>query len=146
MAPPEEKDRDYLRNWKIDIYKLSQGNGNISSGFWLGTNGTEKFKSAMMLERLFNLVTCATMIEDDQYAEGGSLWDMVEWFPEAIPAAKGRIINYQTEDPERSDEHFHKKTRIRSFQRDIANQTEDTILASQVTGNVKNRLQNLLIQ
>ena len=134
MTPTEEQDKDYLRNWRYDIYTLRQGNGNISSSFWLGTNGTEKFKSAMMLERLFNLVTCATMMEDDQYTEEHALWDMVEWFPQAIPAAKGRIVNYQTEDPERSDEHFHKKTRIRSFQRDIANQMEDIILASQVTG------------
>ena len=127
MAPSEEEDKEYLREWKYDIYKLRQGSGYISGSFWLGTNGTEVFKSSMMLERLFNLVTAAMLVENDA-------GDMPEMFPDAIVAARHKIANYQEEDPERSDEHYHKKTRVRSFQRDIVYHMEEELEASQIMG------------
>ena len=122
----DDWDKDPVSNWKYDLYKLAQGHGYISSSFWLGTNGTQMFKSAMMMERCHTLVAAATMHASNDVIQSD--------FPDAVKTTTHMVANFQTEEPEKTDRDYQTKSRIWEFQKDINKYMEPYILASRFEG------------
>ena len=125
-APLDDCDKDPTTNWKYDLYKLAQGHGYISSSFWLGTNGTQMFKSAMMMERCHTLVSAAMMHATEDVIKSD--------FPDAVKTTIHMVANFQTEEPEKTDRDYQTKSRIWSFQKDIKKFMTPYVLASRFEG------------
>ena len=132
MAPDEEEDKEYRTEWKYDLTRLKQGNGYISNSFWLGTNGTEIFKSSMMFERMLNLTAAAMLKDDDQAAMED--WTIDDYFSGCIEAANHKIANYQINAPDMSDTDFFIKNRTWHFQEHILEFMRKFIISSTLNG------------
>ena len=126
MCPPEDLEKDFHAHWKYDLQRIKQGSAYISSSFWMGLNGTEKFKGAMMTERCWYL-TAASMLD---YTEG----DMARWFPGCKATCTGKIAGYQACEPTRNDTDYGEKARKWEFQKDIKEFFAGLVRASRLSG------------
>ena len=127
MCPVEQEDKNFNEDWKWDMQVLKQGSAYLSSSCWLGLNGTEKFKSAMMSERCWYLITTSMM----DFTEG----DPARWFPGCIATCNGKIAGYQAVEPSRNDPQYGEKARKWQFQLDIKDYFVALVRASRYSGN-----------
>ena len=128
MCPDEDLDKEYEAEWGYDLQKTKQGSAYLSSSCFLGLNGTEKYKSAMMSERCWYLTTASLL----NYAEG----DIQRWFPGCRATCVGKISGYQAREPSRNDPNYGEKARKWEFQLDIKEFFVGLVRASRISGKI----------